>query len=253
MDKIHKGQRMTPESLLKKICDGRNYHTGFPGGLILYWAKTDLTSVANSVAMFFAKVFKELDVTTSGLDEKRHGIRDIPSSFNHNHCSWNLQALIKFCKILSRNQELIKQIRNNPSYPQGSEEDLYIFEGRPTYAQVAAELRREAQREQQEQEKKKRIAEAQAKLEKRMQESAKRHTERKAFLQKPLIDQIRILALDETRQVKVFPIDPDIISSELLEGLDKAALAKLSERISMHWIKPWRELAQRVDQVQHRE
>ncbi len=253
MDKMRKGPRITPESLLNMICDGRNYHTAFPGGLILYWAKTDLTSVANFMAMFFEKVFRELDVNTSGLDKKRHGIRDIPSSFNHSHYSWNLKALVRFCKILSRNQELIKQIRNHPSYPQGSQEDLYIFEGRPTDAQVAAKRRRESQREQQEQEKKKRIAEAQAKIDRRKQESAKRHTERKAFLQKPLIDQVRILALDETRQIKVFPIDPDIISPELLEGLDKAALDKLSARISMHWIKPWRELAQRIDQIQNRE
>ncbi len=252
MDKPDKGPRITPESLLKMICDEKNYFNMFPARLILNWARTDITAAANFVAIFFAKVFRELDVTSSGLDAKRHDIRDIPSSFNHGHCSWNLQALTNFCKKLSKNPELIKQIRNNPSYPQGSQEDLYIFEGRPTDAQIAAERWREAQRIQEDEKKQKRIVEAQAKSERRKQESAKRYEERKAFLQKALIDQVRMLTLDETRQVKVFPIDPDIITSELLEGLDKAALDKLSDRISMHWIKPWRELSQRIDQLRNR-
>jgi len=252
MNKPYKVPRITPESLLKMICDDRNYGTAFPGGLILYWAKTDITSVANFLAMFFAKVFRELDVTTCGLDKKWRGVRDIPSSFNHSHCSWNLPALLKFCKVLSKNPELINQIKNHPSYPQGSQEDLYIFEGQPTDAQVEAERWRETQRRQEEEEKQKRIAEAQAKIDKRKQESAKRYAERKMFLQKPLTEQVRILALDVTRQIKVFPVDPNVITAEVLEGLDQATLSKLSERISMHWIKPWRELAQRIDQLRNK-
>lgn len=249
MDKPYKAPRISPESLLKMICDSENYHTAFPGDLILNWARTDITSAVNFVARFLTKVFGELNVTSSCLDAKRHDIRDIPTSFGNSRGSWSQQALAKFCKILSRNPELIKQIRNNPSYPQGSEEDLFIFEGRPTDAQVAAERWMASQRGQEEKKKQKRITEALAKLEKRKRESAERYAARKMFLQKPLTEQVRILALDMTRQVKVFPVDPNVITAEVLVGLDQATLSKLSDRISMYWIKPWRGLAQRIELV----
>lgn len=245
--------RRTPESLLNIICDGKNYNIAFPGGLILYWAKTDLTSVANFMAMFFEKVFRELDVNTSGLDVKRHGIRDIPSSFNHRHYSWNLDALIKFCKVLSKNPELIKQIRNHPSYPQGSEEDLYIFEGQPTKRQIARIKGEEKRREEEKERKQKYIADKKAKVEYRKKVSARLHRERQAFLQQPLIDQVCIFAIDETRPVKIFPIDPNVITFDVLKDLNRTTLGKLSTRISVYRRTPWRDLAQRIDQIQNRE
>jgi hypothetical protein len=230
----------------------------------------------------FEYLGKLYDYNGSLRHEFRRG-KDIGiTSFGNSRPSYSKEALGRFCELLNENPELIKQFRNNPLYPKDSSEDLSFFGDRQTnhYALTrgfnwnapdfidscpvprhlkhryrvkrhnefrnAENIRLDAEKKLKEEKIQKRYVLSQAKVERRKEESVLRKAEINEFLQKPLIQQVLILACDNTRPVKAFPIDPNMITAEVLEELDNAVLIKLSERIAKQRMKSWKELKQRI-------
>jgi hypothetical protein len=84
------------------------------------------------------------------------------------------------------------------------------------------------------------------KIQRRKEESIARRLFRENVLEKPLLEQIRVLAKDEMYPVTACPINPRIISVKLLKELDEQCLRKLSDRISGRTKKCWKDLASRL-------
>jgi hypothetical protein len=85
-------------------------------------------------------------------------------------------------------------------------------------------------------------------------EEQRRSAEHKAFRErfaaKSLLEQIHLLARDTKYSIKVFPIDLNEISIEVLRQIDRDTLDQLLHRVSSRWEKYWKELVKRIQIVQ---
>jgi hypothetical protein len=86
----------------------------------------------------------------------------------------------------------------------------------------------------------------QARVDEEKMRSAQRKAFREQFAALPLLDQIYQLARDDTYSIKVFPVEPDQITLEILRDVDHDTQKQLLGRVAVRWEKSWKQLAKRI-------
>lgn len=169
------------------------------------------------------------------------------------------EALGRFSEdLIQQDRMLVGSIRRCLGYPTGSEVDRMLFPSETVRLRrkVEAEARAEAEKKANEA----RIQDLEAKR-KEEQERAEQsrqahHIWREQFQQKPLAEQVHLIAVDEMHPVRNFPIEPNTFTAAVLAQLDAGTLeiddgtlAKLLSRISRQRHKAWKKLASRIDAI----
>jgi hypothetical protein len=229
---------------------------------ILDWANENSSAAAEFLAQFLAKVRRELITSRSYLPPRP----DAQTTFLESRPSVSAIALRSFCRLLWENPELISLVQKQPAYKGAIATPFFLDEGDFFNSLTDSALREAAAREhkywlaqqaigterkRQEAEDRQAKKDARRKaVEPRLMEARRRSAEQTAFREKfmdrSLQERIRLLAWDESHSIKVFPIEHDKMTLEVLRHVDRETLEQLLGRIATRWETYWRRLADRI-------